>query len=364
MQIKITRPDGTQEEIEVAAYEAVDVVEPQEAALESEFIPLSEKAVDRTGTAQIKIIQPGWGSSGYYPKDMLERDGPKVFKKGTKMFWDHPTRSEEAERPERSIRDLAAELTTAAKWQENGPQGPGLYAHAKVFEGFQGAVEQLSPHIGVSIRAMGQARTGEADGRKGPIIEKLVAAKSIDFVTEPGAGGAIVQLFESARPTPQQEESKMELTETKVQEMIAAATAPLQTQLSETQTKLETAETTAARLREGMLLRDARDFVVGVLATTRLLESTKGRLIASLAANPPVKDGALDRDAYKTTIEAAVKEETDYLAAVTGSPIHGMGSSRVSESITAEDATKQLEATFAGLGLSEAAAKHAAAGRV
>ena len=66
----------------------------------SEFIPLSERAVRRDGTMSLKIIQPGWGSSGYYPKEVIERDIPKVFPAGTKMYWNHATATEEMERPE------------------------------------------------------------------------------------------------------------------------------------------------------------------------------------------------------------------------------------------------------------------------
>lgn len=362
MKLKVTRPDGTEEEIEVSAYEALDVnVEPIEAAIESEFIPLVEKAVKRDGQAEIKIIQPGWGSSGHYSREMLERDGPKVFKKGLKMFWDHATASEEAERPEGSLNRLAGELTSAARWQENGAQGPGLYAHAKIFEGFQSAVDQLAPHIGVSIRALGQAKQGEAEGRRGPLIEKLVAARSVDFVTEPGAGGAIVQLFESARSGPR-EDAPMELTEAKVQEMIAAATTPLQESLTATQAKLSTAETDNARLREGLLMRDARDYVVGALNATNFLESTKVRLIERLAATPPVKDNALDRDAFKTLVEDAIKDERTYLAQYSGSPVRGMGTHEVKES-TAEEIQARLNESFKAFGLSEEAAKTAAAGR-
>jgi hypothetical protein len=52
----------------------------------SELIPLTEGAVRKDGTALIKLIQPGWGSSGYYPAAVLERDGPTVFKTAPKCF--------------------------------------------------------------------------------------------------------------------------------------------------------------------------------------------------------------------------------------------------------------------------------------
>ncbi|MGE4535418.1 hypothetical protein, partial [Halomonas sp.] len=75
-----------------------------------DLVPLVEKAVRRDGTVPIKIIQPGWGSSGHYSKAVLQRDGPKVFTKGLHMYIDHPTPTEEAERPERSVNGLGGVL--------------------------------------------------------------------------------------------------------------------------------------------------------------------------------------------------------------------------------------------------------------
>lgn len=170
-------------------------------SLDGEFVALREKALRRDGTASLRLIGPGWGSSGYYPVETLQRDGPQVFRAGTKMYWNHPTMAEESERPEGDLRDLAAVLVSDARWEEAGAAGPGLYADAKVFGQYSQAVEELAPHIGVSIRASGRATTGEVEGRKGPIISALTAARSVDFVTEPGAGGRIVALFEAARGT-------------------------------------------------------------------------------------------------------------------------------------------------------------------
>ena len=66
----------------------------------------------------------GRGTSGYYPAEVLERDGPKVFPAGTKNFWNHQTDAEEAARPEGDLRDLASVLTEDAHFENNGPTGP------------------------------------------------------------------------------------------------------------------------------------------------------------------------------------------------------------------------------------------------
>lgn len=162
------------------------------------FSPLAEKAVRRDGTVGIKIISPGWGSSGFYDRTVLERDIPRAFPPGTHMYWNHPTMTEAAERPERDLRDLAAVTVSAPRWEEQGSQGPGMYAEAAVFAGYKEAVDQIAEHIGVSILGDGSTEFGQAQGRNGPIVKEIVRGKSIDFVTRPGAGGKILQIFESA----------------------------------------------------------------------------------------------------------------------------------------------------------------------
>jgi chaperonin cofactor prefoldin len=167
----------------------------------SDLVPLVENAVRKDGTVQLKVIAPGKGSSGFYTREVLSRDGPKVVTKGTKMFWDHPTAQEESQRPERSLRDLAGEITEDAKYMKQGPLGEGLYAKAKVFGDFKDAINELAPHIGVSIRGAGRTATKEVDGKRERVVEEVVAVQSVDFVTAPGAGGKVIELFESYRPS-------------------------------------------------------------------------------------------------------------------------------------------------------------------
>ena len=275
----------------------------RDIALDGEFVALKEGAVGQDGTALLKLISPGWGSCGYYPAEVLERDGPRVFPKGTKNFWNHQTDAEEAARPEGDLRDLASVLQEDARFEKHGPDGPGLYAKAKVFEQFRQPVDDLAKHIGMSIRASGKAREGEIGGTKGRIIEQLTRGTSVDYVTTPGAGGKILQLFEAARGRQSQTENEGEAMEVKE------------------------AEAKIRKLNERLALRDAKDHAAEKIGSERLNEATKQRLIARVVEMAPLTaDGELDTKKFDEIIAREVKDEVTYLASVTGRRIvTGMG---------------------------------------
>ncbi len=63
--------------------EAIDsekVVESAAVAIGGDYVQLREGAVAADGSAQIKLIQPGWGSSGYYSPEVLKRDGRRSLR--------------------------------------------------------------------------------------------------------------------------------------------------------------------------------------------------------------------------------------------------------------------------------------------
>lgn len=145
---------------------------------------------------KVKVIEAGWGSSGYYGAQMLREYGPNVFKKGTKVFMNHPSMSEENDRPERDVEKLAGKLTTDAYFSE---ADNGLIADIEFYSHYAPIIKEMAEDIGLSIRALGEASIGEAEGREGPIIEALVAdaLTSVDVVTVAGAGGKFISLLES-----------------------------------------------------------------------------------------------------------------------------------------------------------------------
>jgi len=314
-------------------------------------IKLIEAEFSKEGIIPIKIIQPGWGSSGYYPEEVLERDAEK-YKKNTKIFWDHQTQKEERERPEGSLTNLAGKLVSDGVYKKEGPHGKGIYANAKIFSKFQKPIEEMANDIGLSHRAFGKAKKGEAEGRKGNIIEGIDAVKSVDFVTIPGAGGRVTEMFESYRDN--LKFSKMEEKELK----------ELQDSKKELEEQNKRLEEQNKRLNEKLLLREAKDFVQNELCEVKLPEITKKRLIENLSQNPVIDDkGEFDQDKMKESIKKAVKEETEYISSIAESgKIKGMGNtnSTENESKLKESLTESFKTIFDG---DENKAKMAVEGR-
>lgn len=248
-----------------------------------DVIPLKEGAVGQDGTVLLKVIQPGWGSSGYYPADVLERDLPRIYPAGTKQFWDHATQAEDAARPEGSLRNLASVSLEAVKYMANGPDGPGGYAKVRAAQEFRQPIDDLAKYIGVSIRASGKAKQGTApDGRKGNIITSLEHGDSFDYVTTPGAGGKVLQLFEAARNGGAQrantDEGETEMTEAEKAEM-------------------KTLRESVRDLKQRTLKLDAADAVEAYFATVSVREAVRAEVkqtIIERRALPLTGTGALD----------------------------------------------------------------------
>lgn len=317
----------------------------RESAVFDEAVRVEEsKGVTRI---PVKLIAPGWGSMAYYSKEVLKRDGPKVFAKGTHMMWNHQTDTEESERPEGDLNDLAAVLTKDAEWQDNGPKGPGLYSEAKVFSDYANQVTEKGAHIGVSINAGIKAHAGEAEGRHGTIADAFVRAFSTDFVTKPGAGGApIVPVVESQR-APQGAPTMDE----KDKETLAKA------QEAETRLSKENAD-----LKTRLDKMEHDGFVTAAIAhiTTVLTEAEipfKSKVLDRACQNPVIKEGKLDAEWLKAITADFTEGHTAKVSGV------GTKESSGGDKTSAADAEKRLSEALRDLGTPEAGLKYAVAGR-
>ena len=171
--------------------------EPMERVIGREVVMIEEGAFDKKGELNITIIKPGFNrsKSRYYEKAMLARD-KKIFE-NLNMYADHPTESEQRERPERSVRNIVARTGVVTEGR-NGE----LRTRAKIVAPWFKercalmAEQGLLKTLGVSIVAIGEGVKKEIEGTRTHLIERLVKGRSVDIVTDAGAGG-FVELFES-----------------------------------------------------------------------------------------------------------------------------------------------------------------------
>lgn len=266
--------------------------------LHESFSPEASSLGD--GKYRIRIIAPGQGSSGIYTAENLAESAP-LFKAGTEMFIDHPTESEEWERPERSIRDYAGVFLEDATVGEDG----ALYTVCKVFSGVNELIKDKWKHIGVSINAWCADPISENG-----IVPPIAGVRSVDFVTAPGAGGAIVDLLESNRNDNYVKEAGMDKEiESKFDELKASLIEALSS-------KLEAAVATIQEAKAEEPTEEASVDVDSVLEAGRKIAESGLPEAAIVRVREAVKAGA--------DVDSALESERAYLkeaVAATATPV-------------------------------------------
>jgi len=318
------------------------------------YISLKEAKPDANGTISVKIIEPGWGNSGYYSESVLKAAETR-YRTNQHMYWNHQTTEQAQAMPERDLRDLAAVFVEDAYYDQNGKDGPGLYSRFKPFSAYGDLIKELAPYIGVSHVAYGKKKPGEADGRKGLVITEITGVKSVDFVTAPGAGGAILEAFRGAiseeqieEQTEKQEKESMDedkLTAELLRKKYPGVVKELEAEFSEKTIhkeayekigiKLDEAKAENAKMKEELdrfkemqILAEAKAFVEVSIKDAKIPDLTKARIIEALGRVPVVKDGEINKPEYRIKIDEAVKAEAEYLEKINSTgEVKNMGTS-------------------------------------
>jgi hypothetical protein len=333
----------------------------------------------KTGELTLTIIKPGLNKSKsrVYPASVLKRD-MSIFE-NAKMFTNHATSKEDSARPEGDVNQWVAQL--GKPWAEADGR---IRAKAKVIDPpFKEKLATLQEagllnEMGVSIRAIGVGSEAEVpDGEssvKANLVERLVACRSVDFVTFAGAGGQC-EVLESDRSDEfdfelmtleqlkERRQDLVDLIESNAREVVLvnktleqqlqeanaalaaanAKNADLETKVTESEAATKKA-TAAAKLKE-------------LLEASKLPEKAKERLTAQFKEAVTV-DG----------MEAAIQSEKDYIASLGTSTapktkVTNLGKETNESDGGDKDKKPNLVESFMGLGLTEAQAKVAAAGR-
>ena len=304
------------------------------------FTPLAEAQVGAKGIARVVIIKPGWGNTvdnHYYSEEML-RQNYKVFE-GVKMYADHQTISEEKERPEGSIKEWVASLKNV-QYQE----GVGVVGDAIIIEPWMQAKlanlrdKELLGEMGISIRAAGVGVKGKVDGREGNIVEKITRVRSVDFVTEAGAGG-IVQMYESGSSDYDVDVVSLETLKGRRPDLVKSIENEAKATIMQ-EVKRMSEQEDKVKVLEGQVvtLTTERDDARGKLTEAEKAQrkaEAKSKLDEAIgkselpdAAKLRIQERFKDAESAKGIAEA-IKAEVDYIAALKeAGKVKGMGGSQ------------------------------------
>lgn len=268
-------------------------------------IPLSEVDMnEESGVIKGVIVTEGLSANNnYYTLDALRNTG-HLFE-GKPIFVDHPTKTEQRDRPERSVRDIAGIIRSTEmgynKEGKNALRFTGYISKAepelrtKIAEGLVGDL---------SIMAFG---TGKRDPKSGVfVVEAFTDAFSVDLVTFAAAGGEVETLFESVQ------------TEEMVEETVEETMQESNTQ--ELRAMLESVREENMRLVHMLRTQDAKMAIQDVLeeSTKGLPEATIGWVRQEVEA---IQEAYADQDdmtldQLREAVLEIVKKHRDYLAKV------------------------------------------------
>ena len=333
-------------------------------SLFANYIPLTEADIGSKGIAKIVVIQPGWGNpvdNHYYPAETLSRDYP-VFE-GAKMYADHQTEEEEKERPEGSIREWVASLKNV-RFEE----GVGIVGDAVIIEPWlqqKLAVlrdQKLLSEMGISIRAAGVGTKGKIDGKDANVVERITRVRSVDFVTEAGAGGGVL-LYETEREfdidvitlnvlrerRPDLVKSiESEVKETMLKEVKKAMEAEERIQELEGQVETLTTENTDLKNKnseaeKAQRIAEAKSIIDEAIGKSELPDAAKERLVERFK-DAESADG----------VEDAIKAEKEYLDKLAeGGKVKGLGPTDPDPQKSKEALKESFKAMYLSEGKSE-----------
>jgi hypothetical protein len=182
----------------------------------------------KTRTVDVTIITEGLGNKRdkhFYPADVLRRAVAERVFEGAQAYADHPSKFDDSNRPERSVRDLVGyyfnvHLTTVRD-NKRGAAVEAVAAKFKIQEGcdwVDGLIrESISyrqkfpdmNYTGISINADGDAEPVSINGQNVKSVTHISEVISADVVTKPARGGGFIKFAESARGASQRRKAML-----------------------------------------------------------------------------------------------------------------------------------------------------------
>ena len=265
-----------------------------------------------TKTVKVCIVTEGLTArkDKVYTKEALKKAVEQGIFNGVPMFLNHTTPSEEYNRPERDINDMIATIKNTTFEEREGKgkimgtasvHGSPIIESDKILTWMRAMADSLSP-AELSQHSFIDGHDSEMNGSPVFVVDDIVVAASVDFVTAANAGGYVESL-----------ESKKNTKEGGVEDM---EKAELELELKKEREAREAAEKKLKESEEALAKeRESKDAAEKKIKESELKEKKESLIKESLKF---VSDSKLPEPAKEKVSKAVealvVTEETKSLA--------------------------------------------------
>lgn len=358
----------------IGADNTVTLADPQEVVEQYVPVKMTEavehganaflEAVDNTGTVwDAVLIRSGLSLNNVFYSDALLREAAPKFE-GARVF--AKSDEEHTKGKGKDARNIVG-WVSGVKFAEGAAVDTGrITGTLNIGAGAQALRDTISDAwkrgkrdlVGLSIDADGTAKTEMRESKKVRVAKTITRVHSVDLIVEPGAGGALVRLIESANteesdPMKERMLAKIKalapavfakinsetITEDELEQRYAEAVAASESaRLTEAAlgaaARGEAAVVTQEQLAELMRMTEARAHLRTAVPNSKLPAPAQERLLADFQARAKFTEADVD---------AAIKAERAYVARFTEA---GRVQMDASGDIVVEDRSVKMAAMF------------------
>lgn len=301
--------------------------------------------LDESGSDwRVRIINAGTSKNmRTYPIDVLHRDGA-IFE-GVPVHAGNGPDHSPSERGVKSIVGFIKNIQTVPE----GLDGTFHVSDPTLRDTLldlhkEGVLESI---VGFSIVAQGRWQSDVYN--KTETAVQLMSADSVDLVREPAAGGKFLAVAESEEvieAVPLEEESKMDMSEDKLQELLASASSKAVQEYIDSVDTEEVVEEVTVEAKEDEKITEKVSEALGQLNSTLLSSALAGASLPDIAQQR-IKTQFEGADFDASQVQKAIADEKDYLASLTKVAIENV--TQETGQVTTDENDKRiarLDATF------------------
>lgn len=266
---------------------------------------VTEAPVKKGNRWRVIVARPGQGSSGFYSEDMFRRDAHKIIAPGGQAFINHDD--------SRNPKDMLGVYPEGSFWSE---EDKAVVSELEVFSHWKAFVEEVGPHCGISLYALGEA---DEEGNVTAIQEDRL--NGADLVARPGlvGSGLAEKLYESAIAGPEKttviaaEENGNEMELEKVVEAVEALTAQVSALVAEKESAKASEAQVQADAEAVKTAVEAYDAAVKAVDEADLLQPQRETLLSAAKRGEDITAAIESAKAVKeAAVEAArISESAD-----------------------------------------------------